>query len=191
MKVFDLSYKQWKACMNYWSSNINNRRLFAIILIISNVFYLENFTDFIMSYTVLSLSLCIPFLFKEFAFDTKHYFKNCYWYVSVTYCLPFFFTTMVIYSSFSAIWIIKAMSALLSMLLLLSFRTCLVLLCTGIIGAALWSYKIGALTPQIETQISRPQNIELFSIFILVIAFLALKSPKILYKKSAHIKSRS
>jgi signal transduction histidine kinase len=61
--------------------------------------------------------ICIPLILKNlWANSLKKYF-NLYWFLAVTYCLPFFFTYMSLINNLSPIWLMNSISAIFFMLL--------------------------------------------------------------------------
>ena len=112
-------------------------RVFAIVAIVAFPFYYYVWhTVFPQPYENLGLrligsALFVPILFGNRLPDRlKHYLPH-YWYFSLFYSLPFFFTFMLLKNNGSDVWIGSALVAVFAMILLLDWATLIVYFVLG------------------------------------------------------------
>ncbi len=76
-------------------------------------------------------TLCLPLIFVRYWPKKLRSFLPFYWYITVTFCLPFFFTFMTIMNQGTVVWLLNLVLALLLIFILLDFIS---LLCTVFVG---------------------------------------------------------
>lgn len=124
----------------------------GIILTINYpVYYLIWLYAAYQSYENLSLRLsasffCALLIFKDYWPNNLKKFLPFYWYATVTYCLPFFFTFMTLKNNGSTMWLMNCVSALFFLLLLFDVLSVSIILIIGVSFGILF-YSLTTLTP--------------------------------------------
>lgn len=127
----------------------NNTRgqiyIFGLVMFINYPLYYYIF-DHSASYADISIIarsmasfLCIPLIFERYFYsriETK-IFLALYWYLAITFCLPFFFVFMTLINHGAAIWVMNLLCSIFFMLLLLDVMTFFILMILGSIFAYL------------------------------------------------------
>lgn len=81
--------------------------------------------------------LCIPLIFwKHWPLSLKNWLP-LYWYVTLTFCLPFFFTFMMLENDANSIWLMSLTAIMFWLILLVDLLSFLVILLVGSISAVL------------------------------------------------------
>lgn len=75
--------------------------------------------------------LCVPLIFKKYWPINLKPFLPLYWYITILYCLPFFFTFMLLKNGMSNAWLLNSLSALVLFILLVDLPSLFVLLLMG------------------------------------------------------------
>lgn len=116
-----------------------------------------------MPLRITAIILCLGLSLKNYWPSQLRFFLPLYWYLTITYIMPFFFTFMLLKNNFSDIWVQNSMTALFFMILLLDWLGLFILLLLGI-SIALLVYL--ATTPHLQL----PQNFTgIFSAYLAVI----------------------
>lgn len=76
--------------------------------------------------------LCIPLALKSYWPKKLLGYLPLYWYSSIMYCLPFFFTFMTLKNGLSTLWLMNSVTALFLMLLVLEPLSFILLLMLGV-----------------------------------------------------------
>jgi signal transduction histidine kinase len=90
-----------------------------------------------LSLRVMATFLCIGLASKDYWAEKFIKFLPMYWYFSVIFCLPFFFTFMTLANHGSAIWLMNDISVVFFVLILNNVIPALFILLVGIIAAQL------------------------------------------------------
>lgn len=119
---------------------LDSRRLmftFGLVLFINfPIFYvvwvstLSNDFDSLPLRVVASV-LCIPLIFNKYWPEKKLHFLVLYWYMVACYCLPFFFTFMLLKNNTSTLWLMNTVSAVFFIMLVFDAFTSIILLMIG------------------------------------------------------------
>ncbi len=81
---------------------------------------------------IIAILLCIFLaLNKQWPGKAKKYLP-LYWHITLTYCLPFFFTFFLLKNSFSPLWLANSILALYFLMLLVDFKSFIWLFCIGV-----------------------------------------------------------
>lgn len=83
---------------------------------------------------LIASALCLPLIFNKLWPKKKAHWLTLYWYVAACYCLPFFFTFMLLMNHGSTLWLMNSISVLFFVLLLFDLIASMVII---VIGAAL------------------------------------------------------
>ena len=94
---------------------------------------------------LLASLFCIPLIFKNYWPQKLVKFLPIYWYLTVLYCLPFFFTFMLLKNQGATIWLMNSVSALFFVLLLFDVASAIILITVGALVAWL-CYKLTTTT---------------------------------------------
>ncbi len=105
------------------------RQLFGIVMFLNYIVYFFIF-DYSSDHVLISIilraiasGLCVPLMFKGFARGSYiDVYKNIYWWLTITYCLPFFFTLMTLLNHLSAVWLMNTVSAAFLLILVARLR---------------------------------------------------------------------
>lgn len=84
--------------------------------------------------------LCLILLFWKYWPKKFHYFLPLYWYLTLLYCLPFFFSFILVKTPGSITCIMAMVQITLFLILLVDWLSCLILLAIGISAGILWGY---------------------------------------------------
>lgn len=91
-------------------------KLFGIIMCINYPLYWliwgQNSDKIDISLRLIATFLCLGLLLKNFWPKKRRNFFLIYWHITLTFCLPFFFTFMLLKNQVSAVWLMNCMSAL-------------------------------------------------------------------------------
>lgn len=101
---------------------------------------------------------CVGLILKDYWPAKAKPFFYLYWYFTLTYCLPFFFTFMTLYYHISYSWLMNDMSALFFVLILHNIRISALILTTGF-SLAILSFIL------FMPPLTIPVGISLFDIF--------------------------
>lgn len=85
-----------------------------------------------------AIGLCLGLTLKNYWPSQIRFLLPLYWYITITYIMPFFFTFMLLKNNFSNIWVQNSMTALFFMILLLDWVGLFVLLFIGILIALIF-----------------------------------------------------
>lgn len=77
--------------------------------------------------------LCIPLLLKKYWPIKFQQFLPLYWYLALFYCLPFFFTFMLLKNNFSYGWVLNTLTGIVLGILVLDLAAFIIMLPTGIL----------------------------------------------------------
>lgn len=125
---------------------------------------------------LVAVFLCLGLTLKKFWPKGIHFFLPIYWYVSLTYTLPFFFTFMLLKNGTSTLWPMNTMIALILLILLTDWISMIFILEIGILLAWIL-YLITTTNPQLPDNISG--LIVTYIPVILAGAFFVYKKDKI------------
>ena len=88
---------------------------------------------------IIAAGLCLILALNKYWPPKIKKYLPIYWYLTLTYCLPFFFTFMTIKNLYSPIWVTNCMLALYFLMLLVDFKSFIILFfigtCVGILTA--------------------------------------------------------
>lgn len=105
-----------------------------------------------MPLRLIAIALCLGLALKNYWPQKLRPFLSAYWYFTIFYIMPFFFTFMLLKNNFSNIWLQNSMTALFFMILLINWVELIILLIAGVICGFIGYW----LT---TTTISMPNNI--------------------------------
>ncbi len=77
--------------------------------------------------------LCLPFLLKDYWPETLRRYAPIFWYATILYVLPFFFTFMTLKNDFSAVWLASFIAALLLLVFLVDWLNLIFLTVFGMV----------------------------------------------------------
>ena len=134
-----------KSLINIIKQKTKPQKLFGFVMFINYMAYFFIF-DYHSNYENTSLILrgfacllCLSLIFINYEEDNLY--KKLYWYITLTYCLPFFFTFMSLVNNLSTIWMMNSISATFFMIILLRLRLFFILFFIGVIyGIILYKY---------------------------------------------------
>lgn len=109
---------------------------------------------------IIATALCIGLLANKYWPEKAKQYLSVYWYITLTYCLPFFFTFMLIRNDFSSMWFANSILVFYFLILLVDFKSFVVLF---LIGTGL-GVSLAYVLPHPSTQPS--QAIDYFGIII-------------------------
>ena len=115
-----------------------------------------------MPLRIIAILLCMGLVLKNYWPQKLKIFLPIYWYLTLFYIMPFFFTFMVLKNNFSNVWIQNSMTALFFMILLVDWLALVILITTGVF-AGTCLYYLTTIFPQ------TPDNI-----IGIVLAYLAV-----------------
>ncbi len=84
---------------------------------------------------LIGAGMCLPFLLKDFWSEKLQKFAPIFWYATVLYVLPFFFTFMTLKNDFSAVWLASFIAALLLLVFLVDWLNLIFLSMLGMLLA--------------------------------------------------------
>lgn len=113
----------------------------------------------------LAVALCIPLILKNFWPESLKKYMVLYWYLTVLYCVPFFFTFMVIASEFTMGWIMNSLTGVVLIILLLDLTPLLIITPIGVALGYLCAYVLMGYGSGVDPQVIT--NIEITYISIL------------------------
>ncbi|MBA2653208.1 MAG: response regulator [Tatlockia sp.] len=104
---------------------------------------------------VIASALCLPLIFNAYWPKKALHWLTIYWCITACYCLPFFFTFMLLKNNADALWLMNLVSATFFILLLFDVITSLTLLLVGasagflafVLSGAVLHYPPGSLNP--------------------------------------------
>jgi signal transduction histidine kinase/CheY-like chemotaxis protein len=82
---------------------------------------------------IVAVLLCIPLLLVNFWPRRLKKYIALYWYVSLAYCLPFFFTFMLLSNGFSSGWVLNSLTGVVLAILLIDLLPLIIILPVGIL----------------------------------------------------------
>ncbi|MCD6045353.1 MAG: sensor histidine kinase [Gammaproteobacteria bacterium] len=85
---------------------------------------------------LIAMVLCLGLLLREEWPKTAQKWLPVYWYITLTYCLPFFFTLMFLHHSTAQLWVMAFTSIIFWLVLLVDLASAFILLLLGIVAAA-------------------------------------------------------
>lgn len=118
-------------------------------------------------------ALCIPLIFHRYVSDGFQRWLPIYWYLTLMYCLPFFFTFMVLKNDLSTIWLLNAMSGLVWGVLLLDSSSLIGIMLIGV-PLGYFFYRVTT----VESLLLPYHYFDTVFLFFSVIIFSALFSAK-------------
>jgi signal transduction histidine kinase len=151
-------------------------RAFGIVAVIGFPLYYYVWHDlFPQPYENLPLrlvgsALFIPILFSKYWPEPARRYLAHYWYFSLLYALPFFFTFMLLKNNGSAVWVQSTLVAVFVMILLLDWLTLVVHFILGIGLAAL------AYAATTDPQLAASSQSGYFTIFLFAIVIGAISN---------------
>jgi signal transduction histidine kinase len=74
---------------------------------------------------------CFPLILNKYWPKSKLHWLTMYWYIAACYCLPFFFTFMLLQNHASTLWLMNCISVLFFVLLLFEVVTSVIILFLG------------------------------------------------------------
>ena len=90
---------------------------------------------------VIATLLCLLLALNKYWPGKLKKYLPAYWYLTLLYCLPFFFTFMLLKNVFAPLWLTNSILALYFLMLLVDFQTFIVLFFIGALaGASLWYF---------------------------------------------------
>jgi signal transduction histidine kinase len=89
---------------------------------------------------IFAISLSIPLIFHKKFFKNKPSLKPYYWYFSITFILPFFFTFMLLKNSNNLEWNLNSLIIICLLILILDWISVLFVSITGIFSASFLYY---------------------------------------------------
>ncbi|MDX2049617.1 MAG: hypothetical protein SFT93_00340, partial [Rickettsiaceae bacterium] len=176
--------------------NFDARRLFGILMSINYILYFFIF-DYGTSNQNLSLTLrliastlCIPLIFEKFSEKNSDLFRNIYWYFTVCYCLPFFFSFKTLLHELSSVWLMNSVSAAFLMILVVDIWVFYILLFIGV-SLALGCYRYGFGLEIIQTSdpITIFDIVATYFAIIIIGSVFAYKRQEFDRKKNIYIES--
>lgn len=85
--------------------------------------------------------LCIPLIFFKYWSANLKNWASIYWYATLTFCLPFFFTFMTLKNQVSPIWMMSLISIMFWLILLVDWLSFIIILFIGsILGVSLFMF---------------------------------------------------
>lgn len=93
-----------------------------------------------LSLRIIATVLCLILALNKYWPDKAKRYLPIYWYVTLTYCLPFFFTYMTIKNLYSPIWVANGILSLYFLILLVDFSSFIVLFLLGTFIGILLAY---------------------------------------------------
>lgn len=151
-------------------------KLFGIIMSINYplYFFLFDFNyspNIIISLVLRSFAslLCMSLIFIDYR--KVNLSKSLYWYFTIGYCLPFFFTFMSLLNNLSPIWLMNCISAVFFMMLILNFRSFIFILILGV-SLGLTCYRFLSYT--LEPLDLKAHNVNLLNIASTIFAALII-----------------
>jgi len=82
----------------------------------------------------IAVLLCIPLLLINLWPSALKKYVTIYWYLALTYCLPFFFTYMLLSNGFSSGWVLNSLTGVVLAILLIDLVPLLIVLPIGMSG---------------------------------------------------------
>ena len=123
--------------------------------------------------------LCIPLTFYNYWPQRIKPFFAWYWYFSLTYCLPFFFTFMLLKNNFSIGWSMNSLTGVVLCILFLDHKSLLIVTPLGAFLGTLMYY-LTTNEPSFST--SHYKTLIITYSTVLLFGFLFLRRKEILYK---------
>ena len=111
---------------------IINYPIFYMLWTLSSSNAYENFT-----LRLIATLLCVPLVFHKKWPKTLSHWKPAYWYVTLTFCLPFFFVFMLLMNDGADVWLMSTTIVMVWLILLVDAFSFIVLLIVGICLAIL------------------------------------------------------
>lgn len=84
---------------------------------------------------LIGAAMCLPFVLKDYWSEKLRKHAPAFWYVTVLYMLPFFFTFMTLKNDFSAVWLASFVAALLLLVFLVDWLNLIFLTVFGMVLA--------------------------------------------------------
>lgn len=81
--------------------------------------------------------LCIPLVFRRYWPKNLRTWLPIYWYITLCYCLPFFFTYMLLKNNASDVWLMSTSTIFFWLVLLVDWASYIVILTLGILSACI------------------------------------------------------
>jgi signal transduction histidine kinase len=91
---------------------------------------------------IIATLLCLLLALHKYWPQKAKKYLPLYWYITLLYCLPFFFTFMLLKNLFSPIWLANSILGLYFLMLLVDFKSFIVLFFLGAFLGALFAYFI-------------------------------------------------
>ncbi|MDF1654914.1 MAG: ATP-binding protein [Coxiellaceae bacterium] len=109
-------------------------------------FYLsqQSYESFILR--AIATALCVPLIFHRYLPKNLKSWLPVYWYATLTFCLPFFFTYMLLKNNASDVWLMSTTVVMVWLMLLVDAFSFLIILLVGTLSA--WVvYKLTTIPP--------------------------------------------
>ena len=91
---------------------------------------------------VIATILCLILALNKYWPTKLKKYLPIYWYITLLYCLPFFFTFMLLKNLFAPLWLTNSILALYFLMLLVDFRSFMCLFFTGAVLGGLLAYML-------------------------------------------------
>ena len=85
-----------------------------------------------MPLRIVAMLFCFCLIIKNYWPDKLRVYLPAYWYITIFYIMPFFFTFMLLKNNFSGVWVQNSMTALFFLILLVNFTELEIMLIFGI-----------------------------------------------------------
>ena len=109
-------------------------------------FYLSQQSYESFTLRAIATALCVPLIFHRYWPKTVKSWLPVYWYATLTFCLPFFFTYMLLKNHASDVWLMSTTVVMVWLMLLVDAFSFLIILLVGTLSA--WVvYKLTTIPP--------------------------------------------
>ena len=106
---------------------------FPLFYLLWHILEPSTYDSFILRF--IACALCFPLIFKNKWPKTFKKILPYYWHITLTYCLPFFFSFMTLANDFSNDWIMTSLGGLILFILVTDWLPLIIMLIMGVLTA--------------------------------------------------------
>ncbi len=123
---------------------------YPIYWLIWRFFSIQSYEN--LSLRIVATLLCIPLIFTKYWPSYLKTWLPAYWYLTLTFCLPFFFTFMLLKNNLNSIWLMSTTAVLFWLILLVDEISFIIITIIGVIGGYLLYYFLNGVLPEADYQ---------------------------------------
>lgn len=123
---------------------------FPVYWVIWHYYSLQSYEN--LPLRIIATCLCLPLIFTRYWPPSVKSWLPLYWWFTLTFCLPFFFTFMLLENGFSAVWLMSTTAIMFWLILLVDTISFFVILTVGFVAGLCLFLMLGGSIPLVEYQ---------------------------------------